>query len=490
MRANVWSSHFCVTLRCSASNRVSPLSLIRRVHRTRLRTKEDDEIDGSRPIDEETLARLQKAEEEASRLRREIASLRSTPRSKEEALSRAGRTFWSSSPSIDSNDLKRETIFESNENWLSETDVDFIMGENGNGISPEDQAIVNRRLIVGGTLTVVFLVFAFIPSERFQLMKPKGELIDYLVPILRARDLLQEAQPVIEEANWDALRLIIDRILNPPNKLQSNLESSIVFLDDEDLRRRGRGLGREVLEFVQEMDYNKYFEDRLNVKQFRGGNEEAQFVEFSTKATQAAMIRLDQFLNLFSKSNVESARNKSHDAGTSSGSLPSTRAVIQQKSEFTKKASDIGLGIHKTSLKLQKLAQLAKRTSMFDDPTQEINELTGIVKQDIEALHKSIADLQQLSSKGTSLNGGLSGVQEQRHSANVVDNLRNRLKDTTKEFKDVLTIRSENLKDQNQRRQIFSSVPENGVNENEPLLDSMTAHDMFGGEVSVRTYVM
>lgn len=138
--------------------------------------------------------------------------------------------------------------------------------------------------------------------------------------------------------------------------------------------------------------------------------------------------------------------------------LPSTRAVIQQKSEFAKKASEIGLGIHKTSAKLQKLAQLAKRTSMFDDPTQEINEITGIVKQDIQMLHNSIADLQKISN--VRQNGG---VQEQRHSSTVVDNLRTRLKDTTKEFQEVLTVRSENLKDQNQRRQIFSTLPENGT---------------------------
>lgn len=57
---------------------------------------------------------------------------------------------------------------------------------------------------------------------------------------------------------------------------------------------------------------------------------------------------------------------------------------MQQKSEFAKKAADIGLGIHKTSAKLQKLAQLARRTSMFDDPAQEIAELTGVIKQDIQ----------------------------------------------------------------------------------------------------------
>lgn len=42
------------------------------------------------------------------------------------------------------------------------------------------------------------------------------------------------------------------------------------------------------------------------------------------------------------------------------------------------------MGIHSTSQKLQKLAQLARRTSMFDDPAEEINELSTVVKQDIQ----------------------------------------------------------------------------------------------------------
>jgi syntaxin 5 len=42
------------------------------------------------------------------------------------------------------------------------------------------------------------------------------------------------------------------------------------------------------------------------------------------------------------------------------------------------------MGIHSTSQKLQRLAQLARRTSMFDDPAQDINELSTVVKQDIQ----------------------------------------------------------------------------------------------------------
>lgn len=54
------------------------------------------------------------------------------------------------------------------------------------------------------------------------------------------------------------------------------------------------------------------------------------------------------------------------------------------QSEFARRAANIGLGIHSTSQKLQKLAQLARRTSMFDDPAEEINELSTVVKQDIQ----------------------------------------------------------------------------------------------------------
>eukprot|EP00983_Pelagomonas_calceolata_P110502 1159677-Pelagomonas_calceolata.AAC.4 len=48
------------------------------------------------------------------------------------------------------------------------------------------------------------------------------------------------------------------------------------------------------------------------------------------------------------------------------------RTQIQQHSEFARRAADIGHSIQRTSVKLQKLAQLAKRTSMFDDPAAEV----------------------------------------------------------------------------------------------------------------------
>lgn len=168
---------------------------------------------------------------------------------------------------------------------------------------------------------------------------------------------------------------------------------------------------------------------------------------------QAASLRdrTPEFLAIVERLQKQQGIPPTQSAGPSTG-LQGQRLAIQQHSEFAKKAADIGHGIHRTSLKLQKLAQLAKRTSMFDDPTAEVEELTGIIKQDIQALNSSIAELQRLSARGKEDN-----KQSQDHSHTVVDNLRTRLKDATLEFKDVLTVRTENLKHHKERRQLFSA---------------------------------
>eukprot|EP00879_Flechtneria_rotunda_P018666 GHRR01019589.1.p1 GENE.GHRR01019589.1~~GHRR01019589.1.p1 ORF type:complete len:236 (+),score=84.89 GHRR01019589.1:552-1259(+) len=102
---------------------------------------------------------------------------------------------------------------------------------------------------------------------------------------------------------------------------------------------------------------------------------------------------------------------------------------------------------------------------MFDDPTAEIDELTGIIKQDIQGLNLAIAELQRVSAKQADDN-----KQSADHSHTVVDNLRTRLKDATQAFKEVLTLRTENLKVHNERRQLFSSQPDAGLLERAPLL--------------------
>ncbi|KAM0826617.1 hypothetical protein ACQ4PT_068754 [Festuca glaucescens] len=163
------------------------------------------------------------------------------------------------------------------------------------------------------------------------------------------------------------------------------------------------------------------------------------------------------------RSAVESARRHvapSPAAASASGSgsggpLDDSLSAASAQSEFKNRASRIGLGIHQTSQKLARLAKLAKRTSVFDDPTLEIQELTAVVKKDIGALNNAVMDLQVLCNSQNE-SGNLS-KDTTNHSTTVVDNLKNRLMSATKEFKEVLTMRTENLKVHENRRQMFSS---------------------------------
>ena len=84
---------------------------------------------------------------------------------------------------------------------------------------------------------------------------------------------------------------------------------------------------------------------------------------------------------------------------------------------------------------------MAKRTSVFDDPTMEIQELTAVIKQDITALNSAVVDLQLVCNSQN--NSGNISSDTTTHSTTVVDNLKNRLMSTTKEFKEVLTMRTE-----------------------------------------------
>lgn len=84
---------------------------------------------------------------------------------------------------------------------------------------------------------------------------------------------------------------------------------------------------------------------------------------------------------------------------------------------------------------------MAKRTSVFDDPTMEIQELTAVIKQDITALNSAVVDLQLLCNSRHG--SGDTSADTTTHATTVVDDLKNRLMSATKEFKDVLTMRTE-----------------------------------------------
>lgn len=136
-------------------------------------------------------------------------------------------------------------------------------------------------------------------------------------------------------------------------------------------------------------------------------------------------------------------------------------APASSRSEFNKKASRIGLGIHETSLKIARLAQLAKRSSMFDDPIVEIQELTSLIKNDITAMNVALSDLQTI--QNIEIADGKYSEDRVVHSTAVCDDLKGKLMGATKRLQDVLTTRTEHIKAHENRKQMFSK---NALREN------------------------
>ncbi|KAK4149155.1 D-galacturonate reductase [Chaetomidium leptoderma] len=123
-----------------------------------------------------------------------------------------------------------------------------------------------------------------------------------------------------------------------------------------------------------------------------------------------------------------------------------------RRSEFARHAADIGRGISGTMGKLQKLAQLAKKRSLFDDNPVEVNELTFIIKQDLSRLNEDIRNLQ-----GVSRRLHPKPDQEGENNKNILLLLQGKLGDVSANFKDVLEIRTKNIQASRSRTEAFVS---------------------------------
>ncbi|XP_059382426.1 syntaxin-5-like [Carassius carassius] len=143
--------------------------------------------------------------------------------------------------------------------------------------------------------------------------------------------------------------------------------------------------------------------------------------------------------------------------GRQNGAQPvrALNSAVTQRSEFTLLAKRIGRDLSNTFAKLEKLTILTKRKSLFDDKAAEIDELTYIVKQDINSLNKQIAGLQELIQS----RGGQNGRHLQTHSNTIVVSLQSKLASMSSDFKSVLEVRTENLKQQRSRQEQFSQTP-------------------------------
>lgn len=150
------------------------------------------------------------------------------------------------------------------------------------------------------------------------------------------------------------------------------------------------------------------------------------------------------------------------------GTVTPTR---KQRSEFARSAAQIGRGISATMAKLQRLGELARKRTLFDDRPVEINELTFVIKQDLAGLNQAISQLQQLSRQSGMTSGGGKAPgqgQEEEHNKNVVVLLQGRLADVGASFKEVLEVRTKNIQASRSRQDNFVSAVSQNTNQLEP----------------------
>lgn len=124
-------------------------------------------------------------------------------------------------------------------------------------------------------------------------------------------------------------------------------------------------------------------------------------------------------------------------------------------SKFHEVAKNISSTITGTYDKLEKLTILAQNRGLYDDRPVEIQELTVIIKKDIDSLNRAIEQLRAHVTETAKKSGA--GKHTQKHSGNVVVSLQTKLRAMSSRFKSVLEKRTKNLKAAQQRRGQFSS---------------------------------
>lgn len=133
----------------------------------------------------------------------------------------------------------------------------------------------------------------------------------------------------------------------------------------------------------------------------------------------------------------------------------SPKPRILERNEFSRIAAQIKQDIGSTADKLDQLTKLAKKRTLYDDPTLEIADLTSIINSDIKNINNQIAMLQQ-HQQATGY--GRKNKQVENHADTIVKSLQGKLQKTTKGFTQVLELRTETLKKQQQEREIFTGV--------------------------------
>ncbi|XP_014473870.1 PREDICTED: syntaxin-5 [Dinoponera quadriceps] len=174
----------------------------------------------------------------------------------------------------------------------------------------------------------------------------------------------------------------------------------------------------------------------------------------TSTTTMTSRDRTNEFVNTIRSMQSRSAARTAAVGATMQN--PRRARQLQSYSNFMMTAKNIGKNIASTYTKLEKLALLAKKKSIFNDRQMEIEELTNIIKTDLKSLNIQIGKLQEL---GKSQREGFGHSQSHHiasHSSSIVMALQSKLANMSTNFKNVLEVRSENMREEQSRRQQFT----------------------------------
>ncbi|XP_012535674.1 syntaxin-5 [Monomorium pharaonis] len=172
----------------------------------------------------------------------------------------------------------------------------------------------------------------------------------------------------------------------------------------------------------------------------------------TTTPTMTSRDRTNEFANA-----IRSMQSRNITRTVAAGLQNPRRArQIQSYSNFMMIAKNIGRNIASTYAKLEKLALLAKKKSIFNDRQIEIEELTNIIKTDLKSLNLQIGKLQELGKSQRESFGSSQSHHIASHSTSIVMALQSKLANMSNHFKSVLEVRSENMREEQSRRQQFT----------------------------------
>lgn len=136
--------------------------------------------------------------------------------------------------------------------------------------------------------------------------------------------------------------------------------------------------------------------------------------------------------------------NKGAKAGSCKGAdVP----PMQAQSALNALAAEIGAEIQHTFSKVQELKRLSKKHSKFNDRTEEMNKLSFEAKQEIQQLSQKVKALEDMAA-GTGPNRNY-----RAHSTNMVQTLKVRLRDLTRDLPVALEACTKAIEEQEKQRQ-------------------------------------